>query len=93
MPVCISEAPPLALVPGGPGLEAVQAGRPLRDVLGGTPADVVLVDCPPGHADLDRLALQAADVVLACTEAHRLGIAGAARVLDEARAVRPPWGP
>jgi cellulose biosynthesis protein BcsQ len=49
----------------------------------------VLVDCPPGHADLDRLALQAADVVLACTEAHRLGIAGAARVLDEARAKKP----
>lgn len=87
--VTISENPPLALVPGGPGLEAVQSGRPLRDVLGGTPADVVLVDCPPGHAHLDRLALQSADVVLAATEAHRLGIAGAARVLDEARAVRP----
>ena len=87
--VTISEAPPVALVPGGPALEAVQAGRPLRDALGAVPADVVLVDCPPGHADLDRLALQAADVVLACTEPHRLGIAGAARVLDEARALRP----
>ena len=51
--------------------------------------DVVLMDCPPGHAELDRLALQAADVVLAATEAHRLGIAGAARVLDEARALKP----
>lgn len=87
--VTIYETPPLALLPGGPALEAVTAPRPLREVLGGPPADVVLVDCPPGHADLDRLALQAADVVLACTEAHRLGIAGAARVLDEARAVRP----
>jgi cellulose biosynthesis protein BcsQ len=52
-------------------------------------ADAVLVDCPPGHADLDRLALQAADVVLACCEAHRLGIAGAARVLDETKGRRP----
>ena len=40
-------------------------------------------------ADLDRLALQAADVVLAATEAHRLGIAGAARVLDETKGLRP----
>ncbi len=87
--VTISEAPPVALVPGGPALETVQAGRPLREALGAVPADVVLVDCPPGHAHLDRLALQAADVVLAATEPHRLGIAGAARVLDEARALRP----
>jgi chromosome partitioning protein len=87
--VTISEAPPVALVPGGPALEAVTAPRPLRDVLGGVPADVVLVDCPPGHADLDRLALQAADVVLAACEAHRLGIAGAARVLDETKGLRP----
>ena len=79
----------LGLLAGGPALESVQAARPLREALDGLLVDVVLVDCPPGHAELDRLALQAADVVLACTEAHRLGIAGAARVLDEARAVRP----
>jgi hypothetical protein len=35
------------------------------------------------------LALRAADVVLAACEPHRLGIAGAARVLDEARSLRP----
>lgn len=87
--VTISETLPLALVPGGPGLETVRAGRPLRDALGDVQADLVLVDCPPGHPELDRLALQAADIVLAATEAHRLGIAGAARVLDEARALRP----
>ena len=65
------------------------APRPLRDALAGLEADLVLMDCPPGHADLDRLALHAADVVLAATEPHRLGIAGAARVLDEARGLRP----
>ncbi len=85
----ISDCPPLAVLAGGPALEALTAPRPLRDALAGVLVDVVLMDCPPGHADLDRLALQAADVVLAACEPHRLGIAGAARVLDEARAVRP----
>jgi chromosome partitioning protein len=84
-----SNCPPLALLSGGPALENVNAARPLRDVLAGVDVDLVLLDCPPGHADLDRLALCAADAVLACTEAHRLGIAGAARVLAEARALRP----
>jgi chromosome partitioning protein len=87
--VTISEKPPLALVPGGPALETVTAPRALREVLGAVPADVVLIDCPPGHAALDRLALEAADVVLACCEPHRMGIAGAARVLDETKGLRP----
>jgi len=51
--------------------------------------DVVLVDCPPGGAVLDRLAMQAAAVVLACCEPHRLAIAGAARALDEAARMDP----
>lgn len=87
--VTFFDCPPLALLTGGPALETLTAPRPLRDALAGVPADVVLIDCPPGHADLDRLALEAADIVLAATEPHRLGIAGAARVLDEARALKP----
>jgi len=87
--VTFSDCPPLAVLPGGPALEALTAARPLRDTLGTLPADVVLMDCPPGHAALDRLAIQAADCVLACCEPHRLAIAGAARVLDEARTVKP----
>lgn len=87
--VTISEKPPLALVPGGPALETVTAPRALREALGAVPADVVVIDCPPGHAALDRLALEAADVVLACCEPHRMGIAGAARVLDETKGLRP----
>ena len=87
--VTFSDCPPLALLPGGPALEALTAPRALREALAAVPADVVLCDCPPGHAVLDRLALQAADVVLAACEPHRLGIAGAARVLDEALALRP----
>lgn len=78
----------MAILAGGPELEALDAPLPLRDALAGVVADLVLVDCPPGHAHLDRLAMDAADVVLACCEPHRLAIAGAARVLDEARAGR-----
>ncbi len=79
----------ILLISGGPELERLVNTKPLRQALQGDEAQVVLLDCPPGHADLDRLALQAADVVLACCEPHRLGIAGAARVLDEANARRP----
>ncbi len=89
MVTCDTFFPGLALVPGGPELENVRSPHLLREALDGEKADVVLVDCPPGHADLDRLALAAADVVLACCEPHRLGIAGAARVLNEARARTP----
>lgn len=82
----LSVADCLDLLPGGPELETLTALRPLRETLAGVQADVIICDCPPGHAALDRLTLSAADVVLACCEAHRLAIAGAARVLDEARA-------
>jgi chromosome partitioning protein len=83
--------PPMSLLSGGPALERVDAAGDLRRLLAGIAADVVLMDCPPGHRNLDRLALQAAAVALACCEPHRMGIAGAARVLDEAADLaRPP---
>ena len=94
-PASISEGLALSLLAGGPELENLADPAPLRQSLNydhegnALAVDVVLIDCPPGHADLDRLALQAADVVLAACEPHRLGIAGAARVLDEARALKP----
>jgi chromosome partitioning protein len=90
----------MLLLSGGPALESLTDPRPLLDVLaersGADEAfpdwprpDVVLVDCPPGHPTLDRLAMSGADAVLVATEPHRLAIAGAARVLDEAKALRP----
>ena len=57
-------------------------GRELR-------ADVVIVDCPPGHAELDRLAIQAADILLACCECHRMAVAGASRIIEEAKVIDP----
>jgi len=75
----------LALLSGGPELEDVETTRPLREALADLEADVVLVDCPPGHAALDRLAIDAADTVLVGCESHRLAIAGAVRVLDDTK--------
>jgi chromosome partitioning protein len=79
----------LDLLAGGQGLAQLAAPLPLRDVLAGLSADVVLVDCPPGHVVLDALAMAAADVVLVASEANPWAIAGAARVLEDARALRP----
>ena len=82
------------LLAGGPALASVANPRPLREALAELldGVDVVLVDCPPGHPTLDRLAMEAvgrAGVVLVAMEPHRMAIAGAARVLDEARALLP----
>ena len=87
VPVVISEG--LQLLGGGPALESVTDPRPLRDALKDLDVDLVLVDCPPGHPAMDRLALNASTVVLVAAEPHRLAVAGAARVLDEARALHP----
>jgi len=78
----------LSLLAGGPELETMETARGLRDALADLDGDLVLVDCPPGLQAMDRLAMDAADLVLACCEAHRLAIAGAARALDEAKARR-----
>jgi len=82
------------LLAGGPALASVANPRPLREALAELldVVDLVLVDCPPGHPTLDRLAMEAvgrAGAVLVAMEPHRMAIAGAARVLDEARALRP----
>jgi len=85
------EAGGILALSGGPQLGTVAAGGgatvDLRQALAGVPADLVLVDCPPGQPVLDRIAMRAADVVLVATESHRLAIAGAARLLQEAQAM------
>lgn len=45
--------------------------------------DVICFDCPPGSPHLEKLALHAADTVLACTDAHPLAVLGAGRVIGE----------
>lgn len=86
-PAPVAVADNLDLLAGGPALEGIDP-RPIRGAIAGAVADVVLIDCPPGHPDLDRAALTAADVLLICAEPHRLAIAGAARLLAEQRPAR-----
>ena len=82
------------LLAGGPALASVANPRPLREALAELldGVDIVLVDCPPGHPTLDRLAMEAvgrAGAVLVASEPHRLAPAGVSRVLDEAKNMRP----
>jgi chromosome partitioning protein len=79
----------LDILPGGPALALCEDALALRSVLSDLPHDVILSDCPPGNAHLDRLAIQAADILLACCESHRMAVAGASRVIEEARAIDP----
>jgi len=79
------------ILTGGSGLEDLSGGVgqlsiPEMDGLG---YDVIIADCPPGSSQIDRPALRAAHVVLVCCEAHRLAVAGAARVLGEITAYSP----
>ena len=75
----------LYVLAGGPAVVDCTTPIPLRSVLEGWTPDYFIIDCPPGHPLLDLLAIEAADIVLACSESHRLAIAGAARVLDDAK--------
>jgi chromosome partitioning protein len=93
----IGEQPPqphpvtdgLDILPGGPALTASPEMLPLQSALASQAHDVIIVDCPPGHADLDRLAIAAAEVLLACCESHRMAVAGASRVINEAKEINP----
>ena len=80
----------LDILPGGPALIASPEMLPLRSALSGMTHDVIVIDCPPGHAELDRLAIGAAEILLACCECHRMAVAGASRVIEESRAAAQP---
>lgn len=77
----------LFVLPGGPELEdnVVQSCDPeeLADAINQLDFDVVLFDCPPGGAHLERLAIKAAEVAFVVADAHPLALIGAQRVLRE----------
>jgi chromosome partitioning protein len=79
----------LDILAGGPALALCEDALALRSVLADLTHDVIVADCPPGNANLDRLAIEAADILLACCESHRMAVAGASRVIEEARAIDP----
>lgn len=51
--------------------------------------DLIIFDCPPVIAHLDRYAMEKAKAVVVVTEAHRMAIAGAEKTLLEAKRVHP----
>jgi chromosome partitioning protein len=66
----------------------------LRDRIKDLTYDAVCFDCPPGSPHLERLALHAANVVIACTDAHPLAVLGASRVISELESKKgqqDPW--
>lgn len=85
----IQESAGLRFLTGGSQTPSIPEGVDLRAALTGS-ADVVLIDCPPGHDALDVAAIRAADAVLIGTEAHRSGVSGAMRVLTEVQASDDP---
>jgi chromosome partitioning protein len=82
-PTPISEN--LAVLPGGLELlsHSIQKLHPedLTDLVTDLPFDVLIVDCPPGNENLERLAVTCADVALVVTNAHPLAVLGASRVV------------
>lgn len=52
------------------------------------PADIVIVDCPPGHQHLERLAIRAADIALIPFEPHPVAVIGMRRVIEGIEADR-----
>lgn len=69
------------------------AATDLRDRTQHLVYDAICFDCPPGSPHLERLALHASDVVLACTDAHPLAVLGASRVIGEleSKQGQQPW--
>lgn len=57
--------------------------------------EVIIFDCPPGNDLLERQGIMAANIALACTNAHPLGILGAERVIRQiqSRQDRKQQGP
>jgi chromosome partitioning protein len=75
----------LSVLPGGLDLlsHSIQKLHPeeLTDLVEDLPFDVLIVDCPPGNENLERLAVTCADVALVVTNAHPLAVLGASRVV------------
>jgi chromosome partitioning protein len=75
----------LHVYPGGPNLnnQAIQSLHPedLADIIDRLPYEVVILDCPPGNENLERLGIVASSTTLVVTNAHPFAIMGASRVL------------
>ncbi len=79
----------LMVLPGGPDIETVDASLDpvaLRTGLAGyTTAEVIVIDCPPGHRALEDQAVRASDITLIACDPSAWGVTGALRVLADLR--------
>ena len=75
----------LFVLPGGLDLlsHSIQKLHPeeLSDLVNNLSFDVLVIDCPPGNENLERLAITCADTALVVTNAHPLAVLGASRVV------------
>ncbi|HEY9828462.1 MAG TPA: ParA family protein [Stenomitos sp.] len=82
----------LYVLPGGLDLlsHPIQKLHPeeLADLVVDLPFDVLIIDCPPGNENLERLAVTCADVALVVTNAHPLAVLGASRVVMDLAEMR-----
>jgi len=77
-PLAVPDEPGLALIPGAPGVHAVDAFRlpPVQ-----APGDWLLIDSAPGWSPLMAAIARAADRVICPTEPDFLGLSGVNRLL------------
>lgn len=72
---------------GGPALEKPEIGRlhpeDLADIIDKMDFERVVIDCPPGNEQLERLGITAADTCLVAADAHPLAAIGAGRVISD----------
>ena len=75
----------LYVLPGGLDLlsHSIQKLHPeeLADLVADLSFDALIIDCPPGNENLERLAVTCADIALVVTNAHPLAVLGASRVV------------
>jgi chromosome partitioning protein len=75
----------LFVLPGGLDLlsHSIQKLHPeeLSDLVTNLTFDALIIDCPPGNENLERLAFTCADTALVVTNAHPLAVLGASRVV------------
>lgn len=86
-PVPVHVEGSLHLRPGGPELFALKKPRIPRLALATAPADLVILDCPPGASLLARAGLLSSGVILAACEPHRWALEATEPILQEVRAL------
>lgn len=78
----------ISIFAGSPALLSADVSRvdpeALADALDNVEGfDVAIIDSPPGHPTLERLAIVAADIVFGVCDAHPFGLSGVSRIVRD----------